>query len=116
MCTVMAWSVLPTRWQVTMTYMPFRSAALGRTCVQTVARLGMLGGPKQPHFVVIAQGTHRHRDLPRELTGAVETAPHGGTSLLLWSVWGDVTSWSSPLHADLRLPAEKDGECAEVPE
>ena len=28
---------LPTRWQVTMTYMPFRSAALGWTCVRTPA-------------------------------------------------------------------------------
>jgi hypothetical protein len=32
---VIAWSVLPTRWQVTMAYMPFRSAAQGKTCVRT---------------------------------------------------------------------------------
>jgi hypothetical protein len=31
MCTVMAWSVLQTRWQVTITYMPFRSAARDKT-------------------------------------------------------------------------------------
>jgi hypothetical protein len=34
MCTVTAWSVLPARWQVTMTYMPFRSAARGMICVR----------------------------------------------------------------------------------
>src|SRR5919201_2565464 len=35
MCTVTACSVLPTRWQVTMTYMPFRTAARGTICVFT---------------------------------------------------------------------------------
>jgi hypothetical protein len=34
MCTVTAWSVLPTRWQVTMASMPFRSAARGVICVR----------------------------------------------------------------------------------
>jgi hypothetical protein len=29
MCTVTAWSLLPARWQVTMAYMPLRSAARG---------------------------------------------------------------------------------------
>ena len=38
MCTVMAWSLPPTRWQVTMTYMPLRSAARGTIRVRVTKR------------------------------------------------------------------------------